>query len=258
MAETVGAWLDRDVVAVAGPDAAAFLQGQLSQDVAALAPGGSAWSFVLQPQGRIDALVRVTRDGDDAFALDVDAGYGEAVAARLRRFLLRTKCEIEVGSDRFLAVRGAAPAPSGALVAGWQPGWDQRGGDWPAGVDEAADGWWERARVTAMWPVMGSEIDEATIPAETGLVALTVSFTKGCFTGQELVARMDARGGSGPRRLRLLRGDAVAVGEPVVDGEAEVGRITSAAGDAALAFLKRGIEPGASLRCGGAAATVEA
>ena len=86
--------LSRDVVRVQGPDAVTYLQGQLSQDVAALAVGGTTWSFVLQPQGKVDAWMRVHRLADDTFRLDTDAGAGAAVEARLRRFLLRTKAEI--------------------------------------------------------------------------------------------------------------------------------------------------------------------
>src|SRR5688572_32070787 len=82
-------WLPRDVLRVGGPDAVSFLQGQVSQDVLALDVGGSAWSFLLQPQGKVDALVRLTRTAEDEVVADVDAGYGDAVAARLNRFKLR-------------------------------------------------------------------------------------------------------------------------------------------------------------------------
>src|SRR5690606_1746655 len=123
---TVAAWWPRDFVMVHGPDAAGFLQGQLSQDVAALAVGASAWSLLLQPQGKVDALVRVLRSGDAAFVLDVDQGWGDAVAARLQRFKLRTKAELEPVAWRCLAVRGPAAheraVPSGgdvAVVADW-------------------------------------------------------------------------------------------------------------------------------------------
>src|SRR5581483_12355989 len=67
--------IPRDVVRVVGPDAANYLQGQLSQDVEGLAADASAWSFVLQPQGKLDAVVRVTREADDSFLLDLDAGF---------------------------------------------------------------------------------------------------------------------------------------------------------------------------------------
>ena len=85
----------RDVIAVRGPDAESYLQGQLSQDVAALADGNSAWSFLLQPTGKVDAWLRITRRGEGDYLLDMDGGFGGAVESRLRRFLLRTDCTVE-------------------------------------------------------------------------------------------------------------------------------------------------------------------
>src|SRR5690606_38689204 len=84
----------RDVVRVAGPEAIGYLQGQLSQDVQGLAVGAGARSFVLQPTGKVDAWVRVNRTDEDEVILAVDGGHGEALVARLRRFLLRTKAEV--------------------------------------------------------------------------------------------------------------------------------------------------------------------
>ncbi len=96
----------RDVVLAEGPDAAAFLQGQLSQDVERLPVGAAAWSFVLQPQGKVDAWFRVHRTGDETFELDVDEGWGEALVTRLERFKLRTRCEFTLEpSVPVLAVR---------------------------------------------------------------------------------------------------------------------------------------------------------
>ncbi|HJR27055.1 MAG TPA: hypothetical protein VJ804_16370, partial [Acidimicrobiales bacterium] len=111
----------RDVVVVHGPEAVEFLQGQLSQDVAALAVGASAPALLLQPTGKVDAWLRVTRLEDDRLALDVEDGAGEAVAARLRRFKLRTKAELEQGRWVGFAVRGVGEgqdidAPEGARV----------------------------------------------------------------------------------------------------------------------------------------------
>ena len=97
----------RDVVAVRGPDAEAYLQGQLSQDVAALAVGATADSLLLEPDGKLSALLRVTRTDGQGFVLDVDRGYGDAVVARLRRFLLRSKVELEPLAWRDLSLRGA-------------------------------------------------------------------------------------------------------------------------------------------------------
>jgi folate-binding protein YgfZ len=212
---------ERDVLHVSGPDAESFLQGQLSQDISALAPTESAWSFVLQPQGKVDALVRVTRTKGDGFLLDVDAGYGEAVAARLNRFKLRVKADIEPVAWDEVADRVGPP-----FVV-------------PVGGDE------ERTRIEAGWPRMGAELTEKTIPAETGIVDRTVSFTKGCFTGQELVARIDSRGGNVPRHLRGIRLAAAGapVGAELVVGGKAAGTITSVAGDVALAYVPRDVEP---------------
>ncbi|MFM7064452.1 MAG: hypothetical protein ACKO04_13305, partial [Actinomycetes bacterium] len=85
----------RDVVTVAGADAVPFLQGQVSADVERLAAGESAWAFLLQPTGKLGYWLRVTRQ-DDGCLLDVDAGLGEGVVARLRRFLLRVDATVEV------------------------------------------------------------------------------------------------------------------------------------------------------------------
>ena len=86
--------MPRDFVEVSGTDAATFLQGQLSQDIDVVRARGSAWSFLLQPQGKVDAWLRVSVAGPEAFVLDVDGGFGEAVVTRLNRFRLRVKVDI--------------------------------------------------------------------------------------------------------------------------------------------------------------------
>ena len=214
----------RDVVRVSGPDAATFLQGQLSQDVVALNP--SAWSFLLQPQGKVEVLLRITRESDDSFLLDTDAGWGARMVERLERFKLRVKAEIAVVNE-----------PHALEVAPW-PGSELR-----HTLVDTPD---EAARVEAGFPAMGSEVDDRTIPGETGLVPFAVSFTKGCYTGQELVARIDSRGGNVPRHLRHVRGDAVAVGQPLVVGGKEVGSLTSVAGGLGLAYVRREVDVPAS------------
>jgi folate-binding protein YgfZ len=254
----------RDVVRAEGPDTATFLQGQLSQDVDALAVGHDAMSFLLQPQGKVDAWLRVFRVADDHFELDLDPGFGEAVAARLERFKLRTKCELTVEpSVPVVAVRGQTPAGGRTT---WWPGID--GGDLfgdaappPDAVELDRDGY-EELRITYGVPAMGAELTEDTIPAEAGdwVVATSVSFTKGCFTGQELVARIDSRGGNVPRHLRVLDvdGPPPAPGTDLLLDGAVVGRITSSSGPVALAYVKRSVEPPAtvSLGDGGTSATL--
>ncbi len=128
----------------------------------------------------------------------------------------------------------------------------------PAGVPAASIADYEVARIEAGVPVMGRELDESTIPAEAGVVDRSVSFTKGCYTGQELVARIDSRGGNVPRRLRgiVVGGDGGAlppIGATVHADGKEVGTVTSVVRSArlgapvALAYVRRAVEPPADV-----------
>jgi folate-binding protein YgfZ len=267
--------LPRDVLSVAGADAATYLQGQCSQDLAVLEVGRAADSLLLAPEGKVVALIRVLRSAEHSYVIDVDGGFGEAVLARLRRFLLRSKVEIEALEWECIALRGHLEA--GDLDGGDLDG-DVGGGvfglpvDWngwrgvdllgPAGAitipDEAqwcGDDAWEACRIESGLPVMGRELDEGTIPAESGLVERTVSFTKGCYTGQELVARIDSRGSRVAHRLCGLVLDTSVEPAGVIGAElaltgAErpVGRVTSAAhcpglgAVGALAYVHRSVE----------------
>jgi len=107
MSTSAAQWfaVDRDVIEVRGPDARTFLQGQVSQDVLALTEGDSTWSFLLQPSGKVDALIRVWRTGEDVLVVDTDAGYGEATLTRINRFKLRTKADVTVLPWKAVAVR---------------------------------------------------------------------------------------------------------------------------------------------------------
>lgn len=204
----------RDAVSVTGVDAEAYLQGQCSQDVASLEVGASALALLLSPQGKLDALVRVTRVAPEGFVVDVDAGFAEVVVARLLRFRLRVRVEIDVLPWRCVALRGPLAAQVASTLSGvgnviaqarwWCPGVDVLGPDVrvPDGVPQLADAAWHAARIAAGQPLMGAELDERTIPAEAELLGPAVSLTKGCYTGQELVARLDARGNRVARHLR--------------------------------------------------------
>jgi folate-binding protein YgfZ len=258
--------LERDVVAVRGPDALDYLQGQCSQDVAALADGECADALLLGPQGKIDALVRVTRLAPEEFLVDVEGGFAATVMARLARFKLRVKAEIDRLDWHCVALRGPGAAPSdlsGAALGlpfhwGGVSGVDLLGEDPqpPPGARACSPLAWEAVRVEAGIPRMGAEIDERTIPAEAALLERCVSFDKGCYTGQELVARLDARGNRVARLLRGLVLDAPeSVGAPalrgaeVVVGDKSVGTVTSAAWSpglgalVGLAYLHRSVEP---------------
>jgi folate-binding protein YgfZ len=257
---TFAAWIERDVVHAHGPDAVDYLQGQLAQDVAALAVGASVWSLLLEPNGKVAAWLRATRVGQEEVVLDVDPGAGGAVVARLERFKLRTAVTFDLRErEPALAVRGAPLAGAGGLPIVWPgvEGYDQLGpsGSPPPGVEIASAEAYDAARIDAGVPVSGVDITNDTIPAEAGawLIEASVSFTKGCYTGQELVARVDSRGGNVPRPLRRLRSTGVAPGlvvgaEVTTVGGDVVGRITSAAPVAsegvtvALAPLARSVE----------------
>lgn len=258
---SVAVVVERDVVTVEGPDAAPYLQGQLSQDVDGLAVGGSAWTFVLQPQGKVDAWFRLTRMGDEAFRADIEAGHGEALLARLQRFLLRTKADLALSTEPMVAVRGTATVP-GSVVPALDPAWPGVAGvdllgtaQVPDGIATASTDVLERLRIEAGVPAMGTELTDRTIPAEAGVVERSVSFTKGCFTGQELVARIDSRGGNVPRHLRRLEAEgpgALPVGGEVVVAGQVVGEVTSSVPAengrpaVALAYVRRAVEPPAS------------
>jgi folate-binding protein YgfZ len=113
-------------------------------------------------------------------------------------------------------------------------------------------------RIEAGEPLVGVDIEEV-IPQETGLVPETISFDKGCFLGQELVARLDSRGGRVNHHLRVLRFDqeAAVVGSEVVKDDEVVGSLTSASGDLGMALLKRGVEEGDMVTVGSVVAAVE-
>jgi folate-binding protein YgfZ len=285
-----GAFLNRrDVLSVRGEDAASYLQGQLSQDIAALGVGATADTLLLEPDGKLCALLRITRVDGPGFALDVDAGYGAKVETRLRKFLLRSKVEITHLDWRCLSIRGSAThAAAAGLIAAlseagvtvlpfeWN-GWggidvlgpkdlvlNPAAGPLPDGVTLCSPEAVDACRITSGIPGMGSELTDKTIAAEAGLVERTVSFTKGCYTGQELVARLDSRGSNVARRMVGLVGGADPVGPSLAYGmtlhageeppagdvvaDRVVGSVTSASWSselgawAALAYLHRSVD----------------
>lgn len=269
-----------DLVTVAGADAASFLEGQLSQSVAAMAPGDCRWSFVLHPQGKVVALVRVQRTDADRFALLVDGGAGPAVAERLSRFLLRVRAEVSIRTVDVVSLRGPASVlpprvaePSGesepptgsdaavpSLWEGW-PGYDLLDRTvLPEGAASCDAPAWEAARIGVGLPVNGTELTGKTIPAESGMVAQAADFTKGCYVGQELVARIDSRGRVNQtlRRLTVPDGPVPAAGTVLFadDPVKPVGAITSSSlsglsgAGVALGYVRREVTGSAVLTTG--------
>ncbi len=268
---------DRGAVLVAGPDALSFLQALVSADLDPLADGNGTHGLLLTPQGKLDVDFRLLRVGDDAW-LDTDPGYGSRLAASLDRFRIRVKADVTDRSDewRTASLIGpqvldrftAVPVPAalhghvawgGARVVRTARGLDVVG---PLAAVEAArdqlvdDGWltvgpvaYEAFRIEAGIPRQPDDLDDSTIPQEAFLELDAVSFTKGCFLGQELVCRIDSRGHVNRflRKLVPIDGPLAARGAPIaVDGKI-VGAVTSTAPSelpvGALGYVRREVEP---------------
>jgi tRNA-modifying protein YgfZ len=269
MTEAFQASVARDLVIVSGPDATSFLQSLVSQDLDRVEVGATTKSLLLQPQGKLIVDFRATRVDADTWWCDCEGGFGPALAEGLNRFRIRVKADIESPPTAALAVRGVdaasvAPPPGVRLVPSWA-GFDALGP--AASVDAFAAtldvpsieaGAYELARIEAGAPKLGADMNERTIPQEAFLELDAVSFTKGCFVGQELVCRIDTRGHVN-RYLRRLRADMpLTVGDAVSYGDKVVGEVTSAAGMVALAMVRHEVEPAAEVSVGAGRATVEA
>jgi folate-binding protein YgfZ len=268
----------RDVVVVSGADAISFLQSLLSQDLDPLGDGHGAHTLLLTPQGKLDVDLVYLRVGDEAWLL-CEGGYGEQLAASLARFKIRVDATIEPRPDlTVLAVRG--PSNLAAELDGAAYAHARRDGGrvvrvpWPggdavdvvgpaeavdaveerlraAGVERIDDAAYDALRIAAGVPRQGFDTDEKTIPQEAFLEHDAVSFTKGCFLGQELVCRIDTRGHVN-RYLRTLRlGDVMPPrGSEVVADDKVVGTVTSSvdsptAASSVLGYVRHEIEPGA-------------
>jgi folate-binding protein YgfZ len=288
---------DRGAVLVSGPDAWSYLQNLVSADLDPVADGDGAHSLLLTPQGKLDVDFRLLRVGDEVW-LDCDPGFGEQLAASLNRFRIRVKCDVtdRTGSWGSLAMRGPA-AFDAASALGVEPpaaahahvpfegavvvrvpwpggdGFDVVGppatvggaGDRlsAAGVRVCSAEAYDALRVEVGIPRQGFDVDEKTIPQEAFLERDAVSFTKGCFLGQELVCRIDTRGHVNKYLRRLTDIDATPPrGAEIVAGDKVVGTVTSSAPAAALGYVRHEVEPPAAVELrwdgGTARAVVEA
>ena len=242
-----------DLVWFGGSDSLRFLNDIVSQELEDMSPGDTRRSLLLEPQGKLGFLLWVIR-AEERYGLLTDPGRGDELATALARYRIRVDVEIEPEEGETWVVVGdwggydiSWHGVERHLVVGERP-------DLEMGSEEE----YERLRILAGEPRWDVDVDEGTIPHESGLVQASVDFRKGCFLGQELVARIDSRGGNTPRNLRLLEaagqlhaGDAVSVG-----GE-EVGMVTSGTHGAALAMLKRSVSVGDDVEVGGVSALVK-
>lgn len=256
------AWRARDVVRVHGVDAASYLQGQVTQNVQVLANGDAAWSFLLQPTGKVVGWFRISRMDSDDFAIDTEPGAGTPILDRLARFRLRMKLELTLTKGQcapFDAHDGALGDDAIVTLRSWPAhgGLDVLRLSEPAESSLVEADEWQR--IAAGIPRAGIDfpLDDSMIPAEfgSGILNASVDFNKGCYTGQELVHRMNARGNNAPRPLRVL---VMAAAETVgpdasvfLDGT-EVGTVSSIATDPndhtiAFARLSRRVAVGADV-----------
>jgi folate-binding protein YgfZ len=243
--------LDRATFRASGRDTRAYLQSMLTQDVEAIPDGWGAYALLLTPKARVIADVEVFAvDGTLFLALPPAVADDAVRTLEMARF--RKKVVFEPAPEVVVWQGDAGLAefatPAGTLVLAARA---------PA-RPEPADRW-QVARVEAGMPEFGTDFDGSSMPAEAGLEDRAISFTKGCYPGQEPVARLHYRGHAnrGPRGLRHA-GKPPAPGTPVVQDGREVGRTGSAAvserfGPIGLAVLRREVADGAVVVAGGAA-----
>jgi folate-binding protein YgfZ len=238
----------------------------VSNDVLALAPGDSCEALLLTPKARVIATLRVLRRAEDDFLVLTEPELGDIVRDHLSRMRFAARCEIETETHEayVLLGEGAAPPAQAVVVACDDYGipavevLDAGAPDLPPLDDEEL----ERLRIEAGTPRFGREIDDRVLPAEAGLDERAVSFDKGCYPGQEPVARLRYRGHVN-RSLRGLRIDASEA--PPYDTAVEyegkqVGRVTSSVLDdgavVALAYVREEVPLEAIVTVDGATATM--
>ena len=250
----------RSFVGVHGPDAADFLQRMLSNDVEALGVGDSCQALLLTAKARVIAPLRLLRRSSDDFLLLTEPALEEVVTVQLRRARFASKVEIEPERHRSTLVLGDVLAGAVANDDYGQPGCELIDAD-PPTAEPISNEELELLRIQALTPVWGAEIDERILPAEAGLVERAVSMTKGCYPGQEPIARLQNRGHVN-RSLRLLEIEGEDVPDhdtPIVEGEREVGRVTSSAtrpegGVLAMGYVRVEVGADAALTVGGRSA----
>ena len=257
---------DRTIISVSGDDARDWLQGQITNQVEAVEPGGSSYAFVLTLKGRILADVYALVREDDVW-LDVPAGQVDALIERFDRYIIMEDVDLEHRED-LRVVTAQGPRADEVAVGGWPADRLGVGGrQWvipkaelepelerltarcrELGGGSVSDRAWNHAHVIRGRPRFGVDFGEWTYPQESGLNRLALSFTKGCYIGQETVVMLENRG-KAPKvlwRWGIEGVDPPEAKTPITSGDAIVGEITSAVQDqegiAALGFLKRGHE----------------
>ena len=264
---------DRGLLIVGGPEAAEYLQGQLTNDTEAIEPGGWIYAALLDRKGHMQADMRVLRPGEGPdLWLDLEPEGLAAASRHLQMYKIGREVEVVDASDAHTlfsligprATEVARPVEAASLRT--EAGVDLivplaerdrvRDALLAAGAVEVSPEAAEILRIEAGRPRFGAEMGTETMPAEAGIVEQAVSFTKGCYIGQETVARLHYKGKPN-RHLRGLKlsGAGARPGDAIHLGEKEVGRLGSAGvspafGPIGLAILRREAEPGATVAVG--------
>jgi len=284
----------RGVLLVSGAEAGEYLQGQLTNDVEALDPGDGTYAALLDRKGHMQADMRVLRPGEGPdLLLDLEPEGLEAARRHLQMYKIGRQADVTDLSEersllsligpRAVEIASSAPLPENAceevtiggarcLAVGTSGGIDliveaaerdrAREALLSAGAVPASPEAAEILRIEAGRPRFGAEMGTETMPAEAGIVEQAVSFTKGCYIGQETVARLHYKGKPN-RHLRGLRLSAPA--QPGVSlrlGDKELGTLGSAAvspalGPVGLGILRREAEPGTEVTVGEDGVTAE-
>ncbi len=284
----------RAALLVSGAEAAEYLQGQLTNDIEALEPGAGCYAALLDRKGHLTSDMRVLHLAEGDLWLDLEPVSADAVRKHLRTYSIGREVEIEDVTDRWSIVSLIGPrSPELSGFEGLRPEHFQRLRQWDgidvlgvatdlgidlivepddtdaletalssAGAVRVSDEAAEIIRVESGRPRFGLEMSSEHMPAEAGIVERAVDFEKGCYIGQEPVARLHYRGKPN-RTLRGLRLSAPAAhGDPLVLGEKEVGAIGTAClspahGAIALAIVRREAAEGEQLAIGDGGATAE-
>ncbi|MFJ5860790.1 YgfZ/GcvT domain-containing protein [Pseudarthrobacter sp. NPDC092439] len=272
----------RGVVTVTGPDRLSWLNTLSSQQVAALKPGESSELLLLSVQGRIEFDARVIDDGGTTWLI-VEAAEAGPLAEFLNRMKFMLRVEVADVSAAWALVGSTRAVPEWSGLLAWEDPWPHVGAGGYSYATVAEEGhpglerpWFEylvpaaeleqtvgerplagvmaaeALRIAAWRPRIGAETDDKTIPHELDLIRTAVHLAKGCYKGQETIARVHNLGHP-PRRLVFLQLDGSqhtmpAAGSPVLAGERKVGAVTSVAqhyemGPVALAVIKRSVAP---------------
>jgi len=258
---------ERGKIWLRGAEAAEFLQGQVTNDVEGLSAGQGCYAALLNHKGKMRLDMRILR-GPDWLWIDTEPGAQDVLLRTIETYSLGRDVSWEVGDQQIVSLIGEAPADADppAEEHSWVEGElgiyvrtfagvDVIGRDLP--LEEAVpEDALERVRIEHGIPRFGLDMDGDTIPQEAGINERAVSFTKGCYVGQETVARLHYKGKPN-RHLRGLKlAEPAGHGDPIRLGDREVGRVGSACvsptlGPIALALVRREAEPGQTVQVDG-------